>query len=284
MPCLEITTMVGCPLRCTFCPQDKFVGAYDRNDDKYLSLENFKTVLAKVPPYVRIDFSGMSEPWANPEATEMLAHTLMLGYHVAVYSTLQGMTDYQRVVDMLLDHRDQVEIVVIHLPDELGNMRGFKSSPSYWDARSAFDMAAPRLLSFHTMAMSDGWVGLTRAGNLDPAVESVETTPHHVTPLMCSFTQFYDHNVVLPNGDVVLCCMDYSSEHKIGNLLSDDYFDLFKSEGMNAVRTENMRYSSGDKSLCRSCSRAKTLDLGWSGSNQFWENAVEEQLQQESES
>lgn len=277
-------------MRCTFCPQDKLVSSYGRGETKYMSLEDFSAMLSKVPTYVRIDFSGMSEPWANPHATDMLSHTLARGYKVAVYSTLQGMTDYQRVIDVLLANREQVEIVVVHLPDELGNMRGFKSSQVYWDARAAFDLMGPLLQSYHTMAMSAGWIGLTRAGNLDPSVKSVEETPHHATPLMCSFTPFYDHNVVLPNGDVVLCCMDYSSKHRIGNLLSDDYFDLFKSEGLGELRAENMRYGDSGRSLCRTCSRAKTLDLGWSGSNQFWENsigteaAVEEQHdQQESE-
>ena len=59
MPCLEITTMVGCPLKCTYCPQDELRGTYGQNE-KYLSFENFKLILSKVPHYVRIDFSGMA--------------------------------------------------------------------------------------------------------------------------------------------------------------------------------------------------------------------------------
>ena len=34
------------------------------------------------------------------------------------------------------------------------------------------------------------------------------------------------HNVVLPNGDVSLCCMDYGLEHIIGNLLDQEYEDV----------------------------------------------------------
>jgi hypothetical protein len=62
MTCLEITTMVGCPLKCTYCPQDQLRGTYGQNE-KYLPLENFKLILSKVPYYVRIDFSGMAEPF-----------------------------------------------------------------------------------------------------------------------------------------------------------------------------------------------------------------------------
>src|SRR5580658_4188911 len=68
MPSLEFTLMVGCPLKCTFCPQDRLRGVYGKNT-KYMSLDDFKTILSKIPNHVRIDFSGMAEPWTNPDAT-----------------------------------------------------------------------------------------------------------------------------------------------------------------------------------------------------------------------
>src|SRR4051812_30280747 len=123
LPTLEITTMIGCPLRCTFCPQDKLVANYPADAVRALSLDNFKIILAKVPKHVRIDFSGMAEPWANRFATDMLQHALLEGRTVAVYTTLQGMRDPERVLSLLKDRPSQVEVVVIHLPDSLGNMR-----------------------------------------------------------------------------------------------------------------------------------------------------------------
>src|SRR5271169_3052980 len=102
MPCLEITTMVGCPLKCTYCPQDQLRETYGKNE-KYLSFENFKLILSKIPPYVRIDFSGMAEPWANPEATAMLAHTLEKGFNITIYTTLYDITagDAENILALL---------------------------------------------------------------------------------------------------------------------------------------------------------------------------------------
>jgi len=37
---LEITTMIGCPLMCTYCPQDELRSVYG-DDIKYLTLKNF---------------------------------------------------------------------------------------------------------------------------------------------------------------------------------------------------------------------------------------------------
>src|SRR5689334_6748880 len=132
MPVLEITTMAGCPLSCSFCPQDKLKSAYGKGN-KYLALEQFKAVLRKIPPHVQIDFSGMSEPWANPEATEMLGHALLRGHSVAVYTTLYGMTpdDAGRSIDLLNTHREQVRVFCLHLPDRAGNMRGWKHSSEH---------------------------------------------------------------------------------------------------------------------------------------------------------
>src|SRR5262245_3450585 len=132
MPTLEFTLMVGCPLKCTFCPQDSLRKLYgDR--PKYLSLQDFKTILGKVPKHVRIDFSGMAEPWANPDATEMLRHALTMGYTLAIYTTLYGMTadDGAAVLGLLKQHAAQIEVLCLHLPDRNGNMRGWRYDETY---------------------------------------------------------------------------------------------------------------------------------------------------------
>jgi len=130
---MEITTMVGCPLMCTFCPQKPLIKAYGKDSSKFLSIENFETALDKIPKNARIDFSGMSEPWANPDCTDMLEMTLKKGFKTAVYTTLYQMTeeDIDRVEDLILKYQDQVDPVVLHLPDEHNNMRGWKYSETW---------------------------------------------------------------------------------------------------------------------------------------------------------
>jgi len=115
MPRLQITTMIGCHLMCTFCPQDNLKESYGAHNDrkdrgkKYLSIENFRRVIDKLPKHVRIDFSGMSEPWANPDCTQMLRYALEQNRHVAIYTTLYGMTekDADGVVTLLRRLRPQ---------------------------------------------------------------------------------------------------------------------------------------------------------------------------------
>jgi Iron-sulfur cluster-binding domain len=283
MPSLEITTMVGCPMKCTFCPQDQLRAQYGKDPDKYMSLDNFKLILSKIPTYVRIDFSGMAEPWTNEACTDMLQHALGRGHHVAIYTTLYGVSaaEAQRIFDLVLKHKDQVETVCLHLPDDNGNMRGWRYSLQYELALRTMMQLADTVLDFRAMTMDrsgavhkrlrmtattlDGWVGMSRAGALDMKAigeQPIEATPSHETLVSCSYTPFYDQNVVLPNGDVVLCCMDYEMKHVIGNLITGDYWSLFGSPAMVALQVENRKCGNSGTSICKSCVRASRYAVG----------------------
>ena len=42
----------------------------------------------------------------------------------------------------------------------------------------------------------------------------------------CGCLEKLYHNVVLPNGDVSLCCMDYGLKHIIGNIFEQSYDEV----------------------------------------------------------
>ena len=300
MPTLEFTLMVGCPLKCTFCPQDSLRGIYGKTYPKYMSLENFKKILAKVPDHVRIDFSGMAEPWANPDATEMLRHTLERGFTVAIYTTLYDMSlqDGLAVVDMLRRHAAQIEVLCLHLPDRNGNMRGWRHTSEYEaNLRAFIALGVSKALShFEIMTMDPSgevhkdldrlgiklgsWIGHTRAGNVPREAvgqQAMAEMPEHHGAVSCSFTPFYDQNVCLPNGDVVLCCMDYSLKHKVGNLLEQDYYKMFAGPGLAQLVAENMKLGFSRASLCKTCDFARVHRVG--PTKEYWHSPREQDLQ-----
>jgi hypothetical protein len=60
-PTLEITTSIpikGCVVDCVFCPQRVLVKSY--NGERYLSLDNFKNIINKIPKEIRISFAGFA--------------------------------------------------------------------------------------------------------------------------------------------------------------------------------------------------------------------------------
>src|SRR5262249_22975036 len=104
------------------------------------------------------------------------------------------------------------------------------------------------------------WNGHTRAGTLTAEPKDTPTVlpvPRYDAPVSCSWTPFYDRNVLLPNGDVVLCCMDYALKHVIGNLLTGDYESLFRSEEVSRIRYVNSQPGFSKCSLCKSCDDAR---------------------------
>jgi hypothetical protein len=98
--------------------------------------------------------------------------------------------------------------------------------------------------------------------------QPVEQT-RHATSVSCSFTPFYDHNVLLPNGGVVICCGDYSVKRKIGNLIEGDYFSLFSSRGMAELHSENTKPGYSDKTICKSRNSAIRYEIA-PDQGQYW--------------
>jgi hypothetical protein len=269
-PVMELTTMIGCPLMCTFCPQESLRDGYGTGT-KYMTQADFTKMLVKLPKDTRIDFSGMSEPWANPECTAMLEETLWMGYNVAIYTTLYGMKDSERVRKVLEDHPNQVEVIMLHLPDANGNMKGWKNGEEWQHAAAvishtnvpcgvgAMTMDKTGLVHSDLQSMVgrlSGWVGHTRADSLD--VEQVAGQPISITPmntfsLTCRSTPFYDRNVLLPDGSVVLCCMDYKLKHIIGNLLTQSYEEIMAGKPLAEIIKLNEEAKFNKCSICKSC-------------------------------
>ena len=84
---MEITTVIGCRVQCTFCPQTLLMDKYEEKNitDKItwgkpviMSFDTFKTCLDKLPKNVETDFSGYAEPWLNPECTKMILFALFI--------------------------------------------------------------------------------------------------------------------------------------------------------------------------------------------------------------
>ena len=247
---LEITTHIGCPMNCTDCPQDLLRKTY--KGKKTLDFEDYKKAIDKVPQEVRIDFSGMCEPFCNKRCTDMILYAAEKGHPLALYTTLQGATmeDYERLKGV------RYEVVTIHLPDREKRSH-FNITDEYLELLSRWETdnyschgtidervlpyIKPRnLITF----MHD------RAGN-------VEGRPHRgINPLQRLFCvtsgKAMDHNVLLPDGTVIMCCMDYGMTGIFGNLFTQTYEEVLHSE---AARKKRETLNEGE-SICRHCANA----------------------------
>ena len=91
---------------------------------------------------------------------------------------------------------------------------------------------------------------LSRGGNL-----SFLPRIFHQGAIMCNSPSGLKHNILLPNGDVYLCCMDYGLTHKLCNLLTGDYRNLFKKNEFRDIERKLNNEKRGDV-ICRHCEYA----------------------------
>jgi hypothetical protein len=272
---MEITTVVGCKIPCKHCPQSTLIENYANvSRPSLMGIDTFIKCIDKLPNYVQIHFSGMSEPWQNPVCTDMVLYAAKKGHAVTVHTTLIGMTqtDFDRIKHI------PFASFIVHLPDADESSR-IPITPEYLS-----------LLKHVTDTISQGTgrknFGASCHGPVHPAVTDAigtevfdearnqgmstqmdnraghlkfEESPRVFLegPISCQLaSRIFNHNVLLPNGDVLLCPMDYGMKHILGNLLTDDYPDLFRSPEIHKLQSAT-RNGSQDV-LCRRCGNASS--------------------------
>lgn len=256
---IEITTVFPCSNSCRFCPQDRWRIAY--KGKSRLTYIEFCKVLDKIPKHVRIDFSGFSEPFLNRDSSLMMLRAYESGYNVTLYTTLVGFR--QEDLDIIKDIR--FSACQLHVPDDnnfkvqdeekwLEAYKLFAGHIHYDSALYYLGSLSPRLESEVVGVRSIDSV-LTRANNVNPGVAL--PLPRHKGVIKCwSSGNRFNQNVMMPNGDVYLCCMDWSLQHKLGNLLEQSYEALHKSKEYRTVcRSMN---DESIETVCRYCERSKS--------------------------
>jgi hypothetical protein len=189
-----------------------------------MSLERFKTFLETVPIDVQIMFAGFCEPWKAPECSGMVLHAFEKGHEISVYTTLMCTTlaDLIRIKDV------QFKCFVVHLIPPMGA-----------DVVRAWLKAIGIAESVYTETRH-----LSNCHNRAGNVRGMDG-PVHQGPVSCHVSENkYDHNVLMPDGRVFLCCMDYGLRHEMGNLSTGSYEDLHRDK----------QYK-----LCRKCAQAKEV-------------------------
>lgn len=251
---MEFTTSVpkgGCAVDCLICPQKLLIGEY--NGDRMMKLEDFKALLDKIPTEIEIVFSGFVEPWLNKHATDMVFYAHEKGYKISVYTTGVGMApeDVSRLSEIpyYYNHSNGAGGFCLHLPDAEGIGR-HPITPTYLETIKEFARLKHKFAYFNVMAMGptphpktqeffpNHWFPefFNRAGNLERELKLkpelarykylYKSVPVADGPRTCGCDEHLYHGIVLPNGDVSLCCMDYGQDYILGNLHKSSFDDL----------------------------------------------------------
>lgn len=242
---LEITTVIGCKNFCSYCPQKKLINAY-KSKVLRMSLDTFKKCIDKLPVETDIHFTGMAEPFLNPDCVKMIQYADQRGHKIVVSTTLVGLKDIH------LLEKIPYKLFWVHLPSTDTNIQ---IDENYLKILKELSKSKIKVSYLYHKTMhpkisipAEKLILNSRAGNLKgkPRRRRGRIKCKKIQP------------VLLPNGDVLLCCMDYGMEHILGNLLDGDCADLFAGEYSRVTRSwGNPKMDT----LCRYCEFTRNVDL-----------------------
>lgn len=271
---LEVTTRIGCKCNCVYCPQKLLIDSYysrekGKEAENIMSLDTFATCIDKLPQETRIDFSGMVEPWLNPDCTQMVLYAHEKGFPIAIYTTLVGMKkeNFESIKDI------PVEEFVLHIPDDKSN--------AHIEVTDEYVKLLEQVLSYKQQDGRRLVTAISCHGDIHPDIKSllpenstlitelhnragnveseyVESKQNTGEIVCVNCEADIHHNVLLPDGTLLLCCMDYGMKHILGNLLTQTYEEIYNSEESQKIR-RGMKVDTDDI-LCRKCINARNIN------------------------
>lgn len=242
-----------------------------RGGAKFLTLETFEESLHYFPDEYDVSFGGFSEPFLNPFFMDMLDAAFRYGKKVSLYTMLVGVkqTYISRLLEMPFSD------VIIHVADSkgyakipitkeyLGILRVLVNSRKQ-DGSPFINMCNAQTTPHEeVLKICDGKYQIltemtTRAGNLDDEHLISNNIPSG--KIKCwNIGDDYLNCMLLPDGRVVLCCMDFGLKHVLGNIHTSTYEELLSGMTLEQVK----KGMNGDLSvdiLCRKCTFARPND------------------------
>ena len=273
-PMIEVTTKIGCKVNCQYCPQDLLLSQYFKDDNKrknMMEVSEFQKCLEKLPRNCDIVFCGMSEPLLNPQCIEMMRLACESGRVVELFTTLVGATlkDIEQICELPLN------LVTLHVADKFGYAQ-IPVSDEYYEMvekmiRARRKDGTPLVNNCSSQGEADERVKEIckgkceivtalhdRAGNLEGS--NLMKQERLVGKISCSFCRrALNRNILLPDGTLLLCCMDYGMKHPLGNLLEQTYEEIMDGEEMNKIK-DGINGNESIDILCRNCSQAHNIE------------------------
>ncbi|MGR3219523.1 MAG: SPASM domain-containing protein [Candidatus Anammoxibacter sp.] len=262
MAYLEITTQIGCKVACSYCPQKSVVSNFlERSNEKKMSFDTFKTCVDKLPNDSEIFFSGFVEPFLNGECMRMLDYAVSINLKVNMFTTTVGI----REEDFKVLKRVKFERFIVHLPDNRG-LTTIKPDNHYFQTMDKLIETIPNIFFMFTCGHAIGdeihhevnkyfkkknlYIYRHKMHSRCGLVDVDGTKLNRINGRLKECYRL-KVNILLPNGDVVLCCMDFDQKYIIGNLLRDDHKSLYESDKYKKVLEGVVDNTS--EILCRYC-------------------------------
>ena len=294
-PSLEISVKVGCGLMCTYCPQGDYIKSYKSNypdEFKVLTKEVFLDCMKNISTNVLIKWTGFTEPLYSKDFEFFCEYLYNNGYEQSISTTLKGT---KNSVDWFVNHAYMFNLITLHLPDEEGlmkckvdeeyisNFESLISNPgtpldrvSFFLIGESFENNLERIISKYvedrvvdTKMVIKAEVLNTRNSTVTLDSSGLDNIKFRSKVKKVKSENFYcayrrlNQGVLLPNGEVSLCCQDYKLEYILGDLKTQNLDNLYKK--IQDSDSERKHFTSGSFFPCSSCEHYRPLSNEYTG-------------------
>lgn len=273
LPKLEITAKIGCKIQCKYCPQNVLYRSYFEGNPyrcKEMSMDDYRKCLGHIPKETVITFAGFVEPFLHPYGVEMIKYAYEEGHPVELYTTFVGLTKSQFDMIKHIPFRE----VVLHTPDKkqyatipiteeyskiLDEALDLKKANGNPFVDSANCQSEP---SEEFLKIARGRIGvesalIDRAGTLGD--NDLKHSNYKYGSIVCNRSCKQNHWVLLPDGTVTLCCMDFGLKHQLGNLIDSEYHEIINGDAYRTLRLQMSNPFKGVDILCRKCTSSREI-------------------------
>lgn len=249
---IQFNTIIGCGNNCVYCPQKTIIGSYKKiSDETVMSVDTFSKCLKNLPGDMVLAFGGFSEPFLNRDCVSMIMIGYGLGHPVIVNTTLMGLTKNDVSVLKDLDFDE----FLVHLPNKTDNFFVFKQGYLSILDNVCGSIGGLSFVYFNELDDDIRFVvenhGYSPFNGMLSSVCGLVSEPVNVNGAGFCEMKYNRRHIVLPNGDVMVCCKDWGLKHYIGNLLSEEYRVLHKNSDWKCFKKQ-MKHSGSDI-ICRNC-------------------------------
>lgn len=252
---LEITAVIGCARSCVYCPQDLIIEKYKLvkgRPDHLLHPKTLEKVIQNLPSELLVYWTGFGEPLQNKYFPELFNMICNAGFKSQISTTL--FCANPESIDIICD-RAKWDRVTLHLPDNSGYMKAQIDDKYLFDLKRVilsmnYDVDMIHVFGslndkikdmFESADLSDvvsriNFVEIdlnsstttSRANNLKTDNPVILNENNHDNSLLFCKAKRFNQPVLLPNGDLAMCCMDYGLTNIVGNLIYEPYESIVK--------------------------------------------------------
>ena len=282
-PRLEISVKGGCGRLCAYCPQELYITQFKKiAKGKMLTYDDIVLYSKNIPNETLISWTGYTEPLDCKDFTEIVEHFHQRGLPQLISTTLCGT---KKSTAYFVENVDKFSAgISLHVPDNEGLMRGrfdesyaaqlqkvlinIRANPEIKcdifligdEVHRSIASTVAEACSFQNVEFVSAKYLNTRNSSVDAGkfglLSSVSQRSSNER-FMCSYKRL-NRGVLLPNGDVTLCCQDYGLERILGNLKAMSLEDIYKVIENHVQWSED--FKAGRFYPCVKCEHYTTID------------------------